>query len=199
MDGQATLTQYALSHMDECCLVFNKGYSYESAYQGQRYYSQLMYKTPGQPNAQEYTFEMNNHNKTLLSQIQGAKKSAEAMRLYPGGFAETLVELMKERKLSAKKLADASLVGEKTIQRLRNNEEYPTTLQTVMGLCCGLRLSVPEAEMLLEKTDFNIRPTIPQNNAYRCALSACAENSIYEINEMLVSCGYEPFGSSTVD
>lgn len=53
--------------------------------------------------------------------------------------------------------------------------------------------------MLIGKTDFNIKPTTPQNNAYRCALSACAETSIYEINEMLESCGYEPLGSSSLD
>lgn len=34
---------------------------------------------------------------------------------------------------------------------------------------------------------------------YRCALSACAENSIYEINEMLEACGYIPFGSSNLE
>lgn len=198
-DGQIKLTQYALSHIDECCFVFDKGYSYESKYQGQKYYTQMMYKTPEQPNDQEYSFELNAHNKLLLSQIQGASKSANAMRLYPGAFSETLVQLMKERKLSNKKLADASLVGERTIQRLRNDEEYPTTVQTVLGLCYGLKLSVPEAEMLVGKTDFNIKPTNSQNYAYRCALSACAENSIYEINEMLESCGYIPFGSSNLE
>lgn len=195
-DEQIKLTQYALSHIDECCFVFDKGYSYESKYQGQKYYTQMMYKTPEQPNAQEYSFELNAHNKILLSQIQGASKSANAMRLYPGAFSETLVQLMKERKLSNKKLADASLVGERTIQRLRNDEEYPTTVQTVLGLCYGLQLSVPEAEMLVGKTDFNIKPTNPQNNAYRCVLSSCSENSIYEVNEMLESCGFEPLGSS---
>lgn len=198
-DGQIKLTEYALSHIDECCFVFDKGYSYESKYQGQKYYTQMMYKTPEQPNAQEYSFELNAHNKILLSQIQGASKSANAMRLYPGAFSETLVQLMKERKLSNKKLADVSLVGERTIQRLRNDEEYPTTVQTVLGLCYGLKLSVPEAEMLVGKTDFNIKPTNPQNYAYRCALSACAENSIYEINEMLEACGYIPFGSSNLE
>ena len=198
-DEQIKLTQYALSHIDECCFVFDKGYSYESKYQGQKYYTQMMYKTPEQSNAQEYSFELNAHNKILLSQIQGASKSANAMRLYPGAFSETLVQLMKERKLSNKKLADASLVGERTIQRLRNDEEYPTTVQTVLGLCYGLKLSVPEAEMLVGKTDFNIKPTNPQNYAYRCALSACAENSIYEINEMLEACGYIPFGSSNLE
>ena len=127
----------------------------------------MMYKTPSQVAAQEYSFEMNAHNRTLLSQIQRASRSADAMRLYPGAFSETLVQLMKEKKLSNKKLADASLVGERTIQRLKNEEEYPTTIQTVLGLCYGLQLSVPEAEMLVGKTDFNIKPINPQNNAYR--------------------------------
>ena len=195
-DGHIKLTQYALSHIDECCFAFDKGYSYQSKYQGQKYYVQMMYKTPRQVAAQEYSFEMNAHNRTLLSQIQRASRSADAMRLYPGAFSETLVQLMKEKKLSNKKLADASLVGERTIQRLRNEEEYPTTVQTVLGLCYGLQLSVPEAEMLVGKTDFNIKPTNPQNNAYRCVLSSCAENSIYEVNEMLESCGFEPLGSS---
>lgn len=195
-DGQIKLTQYALSHIDECCFAFDKGYSYQSKYQGQKYYVQMMYRTPSQVAAQEYSFEMNAHNRTLLSQIQRASRSADAMRLYPGAFSETLVQLMKEKKLSNKKLADVSLVGERTIQRLRNEEEYPTTVQTVLGLCYGLQLSVPEAEMLVGKTDFNIKPTNPQNNAYRCVLSSCAENSIYEVNEMLESCGFEPLGSS---
>ena len=65
-----------------------------------------------------------------------------------------------------------------------------------MGLCYGLQLSVPEAEMLIGETDFNIKLTNPQNNAYQCVLSSCAENSIYEVNEMFKSCGFTPLGSS---
>lgn len=86
--------------MDERCLAFDNGYSYQSKYQGQKYYTQMMYKTPSQVAAQEYSFEMNAHNRTLLSQIQRASRSADAMRLYPGAFSETLVQLMKEKKLS---------------------------------------------------------------------------------------------------
>lgn len=39
---------------------------------------------------------------------------------------------------------------------------------------------------------------IPPNNAYRTALGACGENTIYENNEMLESYGYEKLGSSKV-
>ena len=48
--------------MDECCLAFDNGYSYQPKYQGQKYYTQMMYKTPSQVAAQEYSFEMNAYN-----------------------------------------------------------------------------------------------------------------------------------------
>lgn len=32
-------------------------------------YTQMMYMTPPKPAAQEYSFELNHHNKTLLTQI----------------------------------------------------------------------------------------------------------------------------------
>lgn len=59
---------------------------------------------------------MNAHNSTLLEQMKNSKNRSNALRRYPGSFAETLVQLQAERKLSNKKLADAFLVGEKTIQ-----------------------------------------------------------------------------------
>ena len=193
--GNATLSEYALSHMDECCVIFSKGYSYQSKYQGARYYTQFMRNAAPVENQVEYSFELNAHNKTLLEQIKNAKRRSEAMRRYPGSFAETLVALQKERKLSKKQLAVRSLVGEKNIQRLRNDEEYPTSVQTVLALCVGLKLPLPEAEMFLGKTDFKLNSMKNEGYVYQCVLAACAENSIYEINEMLKENGITPLGS----
>ena len=193
--GNAMLSEYALSHMDECCIVFTKGYSYQSKYQGVRYYSQFMRNSALVENQVEYSFELNAHNTTLLEQIKNAKSRSEALRRYPGSFAETLVALQKDRKLSNKQLADRSLVGEKTIQRLRNDEVYPTSVQTVLALCVGLQLPLPEAEMFLAKTDFKLNSMKGEGYVYQCVLAACAENSIYEINEMLKENGITPLGS----
>ena len=146
-------------------------------------------------NQVEYSFELNAHNKALLEQIKNAKRRSEAMRRYTGSFAETLVALQKERRLSNKQLADRSLVGEKTIQRLRNDEEYPTSVQTVLALCVGLKLPLPEAEMFLGKTDFKLNSMKGEGYVYQCVLGACVENSIYEINEMLKENGITPLGS----
>ena len=146
---------------------------------------QFMRNSAPVENQVEYSFELNAHNKALLDQIKNAKRRSEALRRYPGSFAETLVALQKEKKLSNKQLADRSLVGEKTIQRLRNDEEYPTSVQTVFALCVGLKLPLPEAEMFLGKTDFKLNSMKNEGYVYQCVLAACAENSIYEINEML--------------
>ena len=86
-------SEYALSHMDECCVVFSKGYSYQSKYQGARYYTQFMRNSAPVENQVEYSFELNAHNKALLDQIKNAKRRSEALRRYPGSFAETLVEM----------------------------------------------------------------------------------------------------------
>ncbi len=198
-NGIVSLSDYAVNHIDECCLVFTRGYSYQSKYQGLKNYTFFMRNSAPHEDQIEYSFELNKHNKTLLAQIQNAKKSASALQRYPGSFSETLVQLMKDKKITVKKLADGSLVGEKTIQRLRNNEEYPTTKQTVLGLCYGLKLTIPEAEMLISKTEFSLKCTSPENYAYRCVLGSCEENNIYEINEMLEANGYLPLGSSSME
>lgn len=194
-NGTAALTEFALSHMEECAIAFSKGYTYESKYQGIRFYAQFMRNAAPRRDQVEYSFELTGHNKNLLEQIEGAKKRSGALRRYPGSFAETLVALQKERHLSNKELADRSLVGEKTIQRLRNDEEYPSTVQTVIALCVGLKLPLPEAEALLSKTDFKLNSMKTEGYVYQCILSSCTENSIYEINEMLEANGITPLGS----
>ena len=103
--------------------------------------------------------------------------------------------LQKEKKLSNKDLSNASLVGEKTIQRIRNEEEYQPTLQTVLGLCFGLQLPPPEAEMFLEKAGFHLNRRSPEEYVYKCILNVCTENSIFEVNEMLEKNGLKPLGS----
>lgn len=193
--GKAILTAYALSHMEECCLIFTKGYSYQSKYQGVSHYAQFMHRLPPQDGQVEYSFEMNAHNRNLIQQIENAENRTRKIRKYADSLGETLVALQKEKHLSNKELSDASLVGEKTIQRIRNEEEYRPTLQTVLGLCFGLQLPPPEAEMFLEKAGFNLNRRSRDEYIYKCILAACTENSIFEVNEMLEKNGLQPLGS----
>lgn len=49
--------------------------------------------------------------------------------------------------------------------------------------------------MFLGKTDFKLNSMKNEGYVYQCVLAACAENSIYEINEMLKDNGITPLGS----
>lgn len=62
---------------------------------------------------------------------------------------------------------------------------------------CRLQLSLPEAEMLLEKTNFKLNSMKSEGYIYKCILSASAVNSIYETNEMLENNGIKPLGSDS--
>lgn len=198
-DGNAHMTAYALAHVDECCLVFDTGYTYESKYLGIKYYNQFLTKVSHQPVGTEFSFEMNAHNRALLAMMDNAPKSSNEIRRLPGSFAESLVQLMTRKKVSNRQLADASLVGEKTIQRLRNDEEYRTTKQVVLGLCVGLKLTLPEAEDLLDKSDFKLNTMKTDDYIYKCVLGVCAMNSIYEINEMLAAHNVQLLGSISTE
>ena len=70
------------SHV-ECCLVFTRGYSYQSKYQGLKNYAFFMRNSAPQEDQIEFSFELNKHNKTLLAQIQNAGESASALQRYP--------------------------------------------------------------------------------------------------------------------
>lgn len=193
--GVAHMTPYALAHVDECCYIFNTGYVYDSVYQN--HYTQYLTHKAAALTAQECSYDANNpHNTALNAMMDAAAKDSNALRRHPGSFADTLAQMMKEHGTSVTKLANLSLVGEKTIQRLRNDEEYPTTKQTVLGLCVGMRLTPPEAEALFEKSDFKLNTTKAEDYVYKCILGSCAYNSIYAINEMLEAHGFKPLGSS---
>jgi hypothetical protein len=48
--------------------------------------------------------------------------------------------------------------------------------------------------MFHSKTDFKLNSMKGKEYVYQCVLGACAENSIYEINEMLEENGVTPLG-----
>lgn len=117
----------------------------------------------------------------------------------PGCFLDAvpryLLPLQKERHISNQQLSEASLVRIKTIQRIRNDEDYQPTVQTVLGLCVGLKLPPPDAKMFFEKSDCKLNAMKYDGYVYECILASCSENSIFEINEMLEKSGIKPLGS----
>lgn len=136
-------------------------------------------------------------NENMASRAQAARADnreiARAMQTMPSSFSGTLKGLMTWKGMTVERLAEASLISPKTIQRLRNDEEYETTLETVVSLCIGLKIQPAASEDLLRKARFTLKFT-ELHLMYRLLLTDYFSHSICECNELLTACGFPPLG-----
>ena len=133
-------------------------------------------------------------NEELYIRMREATIASRRVRNYSGSFADTLFELMKLKKMSKSRLAIEANLSEKTIQRLRNDDDYDPNKQTVIALCIGLRLSSTEAFALIDKSPFRLRPSNPQDAVYLKIISSDRDYTIEEVNECLETLGMLKLG-----
>jgi hypothetical protein len=65
VDYKQLFGQLQTAMKDYTCVVFSKGYSYQSKYQGAKHYTQFMRNAAPVENQVEYSFELNKHNKDI--------------------------------------------------------------------------------------------------------------------------------------
>lgn len=207
--GFCHLSKYASLHIEECCFLFdqkevqlynegelqeaNKGICFAFENDSFSYYQRKI-KIKEFSDKERCFDEKNPQNAELSKSIGRASQRAEGFRNYPGTLAETLIMHMKNRRLSVEKLSELSLVSVRTIQRLRTEEEYQTTKQTIIAICVGLQLPPFDAEDLLRKAGLMLNPTQTLDNAYKCILESCGKNSILVVNEILKAYNFPQLG-----
>ena len=136
----------------------------------------------------------NSLNPEVISRIKDSKAAANRIRRFPVTFADTIAFIMKEKGISKTRLSIDSNMSERTIQRLRNDEEYSTTKQNVIALCVGLKLSLQESLALVERSPVRLILSSRQDAAYYEVLALEGRFGIEEINECLEAAGITPIG-----
>lgn len=167
------LTEYALANKDECCLSFS------------------MITTKQLDDASDLIVKSNINDK-----VSKAEELAENMSKYPSGLAETIKQMINDRNITLRELGMESFLQERTISRIINGNTEPT-LQTLLGLCCGLKLEVPQIELLIGKSGRFLRDDVAQDVAYKLMLPYCSLTSLEEINLVLFKNNFELWGSKT--
>lgn len=196
--GKPCLTDYARYHMDECCLVFDLSLdSPANSYQREFFLECVLCRDFNS----DIVFVA---NYTHSKQNQTVEERAKAMQVYnreiagvltalPNNFPDALVKLMSWRGITVERLAETSAISPKTIQRLRNQTDYNTTLETVIAICIGLNLPPVLSQALIEKSGYMLKNT-ETHLTYRFLLDGCYSYSIFECNEMLASLKISPLG-----
>lgn len=191
-DGNAKFTDYARDHVDECCLKFDITKRVNTRY-GMKFYREcyLCHDIIAD------TFTETKYVDTTDSQDK-IKRSEELRKLknetgklqriqkeIPPTFPEALKYHMKRRNYTVEGLASDSLIGPRTIQSLRNDENYPYSIPLVAALCLGMHLHPQFSDDLLEKAGLKLTKTNEQHIVYRFLLDNCYKASIHECNEVL--------------
>ncbi|WP_212506975.1 helix-turn-helix domain-containing protein [Caproicibacterium amylolyticum] len=100
---------------------------------------------------------------------------------------------MSRKKYTVETLAERSLASTKTIQRMRNDENYTPKLGTVVAVCIGLQLHPILSGDLIKKSGLAFKYT-EEHTAYQFILSTHFRSSIYECNKKLACCGFKSIG-----
>ncbi len=188
------LSEYALAHMSECCLVFSKGFIAKPSDGTLEDYHFAYKKSSNRPVA-AYEMELGEQGECLLRAMELAEKDTELIKKLPESFCDSLKLIMKSRRVRSVDLAAEAMIGSKTLQRFRNDETYPKTLQLVLALCVAMDLSPALCDALLQRAGLAWNRSIPEHNQYRCLIGLSGGMSLFEVNEALRRMDLAPLGN----
>ena len=203
--GIAFMTEYARSHMDECCLTFKITHRKRKDY-GASYYTECgLFRQALEEDVAEAAYEHNAFNRAVddaASHTQEFKtyveQTSSIMGELPSRFSPTLAYHMKKRNLSSSKLAERSLINEDVIRRYKNGTaKNNPDIRTVLAMCVGLQLPPPLCYDMARKAKYDFSSGEIEDIAFQTIICSMTQNSIYECNEMLTSLGFKPLSKIT--
>lgn len=176
------LTRWANEHVDACCLRFVRNYNRNP----QTHY------ICGQLNSDE---EYNGRSLTLMAsekmpdlQTQAAHFS-RILKEMPSSFHEAFSWLMDCMEVTVGKLAEETMVSDRTIQRYRNEERKQYTADAVAVLCIGLHLDPLLSMALLERAGICWRNT-PEDLILKVVLLGMYRMRVSEVRSYLKDLKY---------
>ena len=75
----------------------------------------------------------------------------------PGSFGNSLVMIMKWRKIGVEKLGELALLDPKMIQRMRTDQNQVWNIKKLVALCIGLKLPPYMSFPLIEKAGVSFK------------------------------------------
>jgi len=196
--GTLVLTEYARNHIDECCLRFNLVPNKNAQSSVEMYLETIALKTKTASYKNAPSFSDDDHNKPLYAAAEDIKRlreehEAESLERAEKGmdFVSLARGYIKRSKVNRMVLMQRTLLSEKTIQRIDNDDRFKASADTVMALCVGLKLPYRVCEQLFASIGVALEGT-QRNRVFRMILSSYPGHDIYSVNEVLESLGEKP-------
>lgn len=181
------LTDYAIKHMDECCLVFDLIISstdsgwHSTFYLNRSDHSPISFEVKyndGLQNSQDVTKK----NEVLSNDI---RENCSLFTMLSSDFADSMEKVMKWRGLNQKQIAEKSKISTRTISRALSGEHVD--LNTVILMCLALQVPYIISEKLLENAGYTLTLSNPVHQYYWYILTYMYTDPIDTINNYLES------------
>jgi hypothetical protein len=200
--GLLEMTEYAINHIDECCLVFDRSTYPNAEYGVLRYTDGSLFQNAILKNIAKFQYGSLEHNREVDAraammrvELLEVKETAKVVDNLPASFCNSLKMLMKWRGITVEQLAEKSLVSPKTIQRMRNKPEHNWGIETLISVCIGLQLPPYISTSLIKKAGLHFRAG-EKGITYAHLLATHYRSPIFEFNEYLEAAGYPPLCST---
>lgn len=192
------LTNYALEHADECCLIFDRIFKSENTVQEAEIYScfylsKEVTATPYVEAKYDPNFKHNQSKKEImmeLAKMRAAwKKEDSTIHDLPAEFGETLKAHTKRRKITYAELAYRAGLSETTIKNYVAEKKEPP-IENLLAVFIGLNLAEVYCDDLLDKAGKKLNNS-DKHRIYRMLIHEHSEGNLEQWNDILEAAGYD--------
>lgn len=176
-DGSFILTDYALDHADECCLVFTRKTRVSKQYDDSYYRICFLCRDPNSESFVEATCDIHEeHNENIKHRAEEMGKIRdESDRLQeiadelPTTFHGTLNKHIERRGYTNEDMEERTYISARSLIDYRNKRVSETNpeLPTVLALCVALNLHPLFSYDLIKKAGYDVMSISPVNCVYQ--------------------------------
>ena len=172
--GVPFLTDYALEHMDECCLKFKRKNRVSKEYDDSYYKQCFLCKNVDAEDFVEADFNSEDEdNQDVAERAEemrkigaAAKDLADQFDKMPGSFGKTLLFHMERKDITVEELEGASGVSVRSIGTYRNDPTAKPDFYTVIALCIGMKLHPSYTVDMIKKAGYDLFQPYTEEKAY---------------------------------
>lgn len=191
--GQTILTDYARTHMDECCITFDLSINTGVK---ERYHSECFLNRDESSTISfdiKYGggFEHSTQEKKIKLLADVLAENARIYNELPNSYTSSLKMVREWKKVTFKELEERTMLSERTIRRIVNGEE-PGSINSIILICLGLHLPPEISNHIIDKSPFSLNNNNQSHLWYRFALTHLSGHTMDEIRSFLHQHGADP-------
>lgn len=193
--GVPKLTYYARTHMDECCLVFEKSNHNQGS--SKVTFTNVLNNSAELSITPSFKYPASDRNldiefrARLLCEL--GFELSQVLKELPCDFGGALNYLRKYRKLTNEALSELSLLSVEYISKLQNNHIKEPSVKTVVALCIAMSLHFQLSDELLKRSGRSLRSlSMEEDMLYNLMIMSSSDYTVEECNQILIENNFTP-------